>query len=224
MSKLEENIRVAIGQLSPQSFEDFCQKLMPLVSSEYESLNSNRGVLGKTTKGTPDAYVRDTNGYYIAFQFTTQQTGVKEKVIADINVLNSGKCHFSNKIRKVVICVAANMSSEVELCHKSATKHGWESDIYTLDTLVRISKRHPTFCYEVLGVYIPELSDSGMAERFYLCGSRVQELRAERRLLPSQFIELIDYYSEKSWIGIESNLEECPLSMVNKIVELTNVN
>ena len=224
MSNIEDDIKIAINRLSPQSFEEFCQQVMPLANSEYESLNSNRGVLGKTTKGTPDAYVRDTNGNYIAFQFTTQQQGVKEKVLSDIAVLNSDKCHFSQKIRKVVICITSNMSSEIELCHQAVSKYGWESDIYTLDTLVRLIKRNPKLCFESLGVYLPSTEELNNLERFYLCGARIQELRAERRLLPSQFIELIEHYSERSWIAIESNQEECSLSTIDKVIELTHVN
>lgn len=208
--------------MSPQRFEDVCKALMPLVNTEYESINSNKDALGKTKKGTPDAYVRDSNGYYVAFQFSTQQDRVKEKVITDISKLNSKNCHFSDKIRKVVVCLTANMSSEIELCHKEAEKHGWSSDIYTLDDMVRISERHPQFCHERLRVFIPSsVNEALTSERFYLCGNRVKELREERNLLSSQFIEVIDYYSELSWNEIETEKKECALSTVKCVSEIT---
>ncbi|MUK47550.1 hypothetical protein GNP79_12140 [Aliivibrio fischeri] len=225
MNNIEEKLKLSYAKMSPQRFEDVCKALMPLVSAEYENINSNKDALGKTKKGTPDAYVRDSNGYYVAFQFTTQQDRVKEKVITDIGKLNSKNCHFSDKIRKVVICLTANMSSEIELCHKEAEKYGWSSDIYTLDDMVRISEGYSQFCHEHLRVFIPSHIDNAVVpERFYLCGSRIRELREERNLLPSQFIDLIDYYSELSWSDVETEKKECELSIAKYVSDITGAN
>lgn len=219
--KYTDDLKIAYAKLSPQAFEDSCCRLMPLFKSEYREIASNQNALGKTCKGTPDASVRTADGRYIAFQFTTQQTGIKEKILSDISVLTSKKCHFTEKITKVVICINANLSSDIELYYQSCEKLGWHCEIYSLDDLVRISKDYSEFCKNYLKVFIPTDSNLSQNERFYLCGERITVLREERSILPSQFIELIDHYSEKSLHRIESNEDECSLSLLNSISELT---
>lgn len=216
-----EDLKIAFAKLSPQAFEDSCCRLMQLLSMEYSEIVSNRNALGKTTKGVPDAYVRTTDGRYIAFQFTTQQTGIKEKILRDISDLSSEKCHFSKKIHEVVICTTCNPSSEIDLFYQECEKLAWHCKVYTLDDLVRISKDYPDFCEYFLKVIIPIESKKSQSERFYICGERIKILREERHILPSQLIELVDYYSEKAFLRIESCEDECSSSLINSISELT---
>ncbi len=191
--KVQEELRIAFAKLSPQDFEDVCCRLLQLHSSEYEGVNSNRDAIGKTRKGTPDGYVRESDGRYIAIQFTTQQQNIKAKVLKDISDLTTEKCHFRNKISKVTICITTNPSSEIELFYQACEKNGWRCHVLTLDDLVRVAENNPVFSRNYLNVYIAPKEDTKISERHYLCGDRVKEVREERKVATSMFIDVIDH-------------------------------
>jgi len=219
--KTEKDLRLAFASLSPQHFERVCCQLLRLYSNEYIGINSNLDALGKTKPGTPDAYVRDNDGRYIALQFTTQKDRVREKVLSDINKLSSDKCHFTDKIHKVTICITTNPSSEIELFYNECEKLGWQCHIFTLDKLVTVSQNHPEFCQQYLNVFVPSQSEKTAIEQFFLCGERIKELREERKLSSSRFIDLIEHYSELDLLKIELNEQECPSSLIEKVSVLT---
>lgn len=219
--KYIEDLKIAFAKLSPQRFEEACCRLLEGYSLEFREIVSNQNALGKTRKGTPDAYVRTIDGRYIAFQFTTQEAGIKEKVLNDISLLDSEKCHFREKITKVVICFNTNVSSDIDLFYQFCEKMGWACKVFALDDLVRIAENNPEFCSHYLRVFIPSKKKNESGEKFYLCGERIKVLREERRQLPSQFIDAVDYYSEGSLLRIESGDEECPLSLINTISDVT---
>ncbi|SMM97680.1 hypothetical protein SPONL_799 [uncultured Candidatus Thioglobus sp.] len=223
--KNDEAIKLAIRKLSPQEFENICCKLLEIHSDEYTGLIPNQTPDGKIRKGQPDAHKINQDGRYIACQFTTQQTNLKSKIINDISVLNSEKCYFRDKIYKVVICVSLNLSSEVALYRAKCDKLGWKHEILTLTDLVNIAKQDYKFCNDHLNVQIYNHKETdNNTERFYLCGERVKELRQERNLKPSEFMEYINHYSEKSLLDIESNQEECSLSLIESVANFTGAN
>ncbi|QUX92251.1 hypothetical protein CYL31_12945 [Marinomonas sp. A3A] len=219
--KIQEELRFAFVNLSPQGFEDVCCELLKVHSNEYDTINSNRDALGKTRKGTPDAYVRESDGRYIAIQFTTQQSEIKKKVLYDISQLTTEKCHFKDKIHKVTICITTNPGSEVELFYEVCEELGWQCIVFTLDDLTRISEAHPEFCRIYLNVFVPSESNEKLHEQFYLCGKRIKSLREERGISSSRFIELIGHYSERHLLKIEAEDEECPSSLIERISEVT---
>ncbi|MFQ2003051.1 hypothetical protein ACK342_16815 [Aeromonas veronii] len=218
---IQEQLRIAFAKLSPQEFEDVCCELLRIHSNEYETIKSNRDALGKTRKGTPDAYVRECDGRYIAIQFTTQQSEIKKKVLYDINQLTTEKCHFKDKIHKVTICITTNPGSEVELFYKKCEEFGWQCILFTLDDLTRIAEAHPKFCSTHLNTFIPSKNNTKINEQFYLCGKRIKLLREERGISASRFIELIEHYSERNLLKIEEEEDECSSSLIERISEVT---
>ena len=57
-----------LQELDPATFQALCDDLLPLLSDEYEGLEPYGRMLTakKTSRGTPDSYVRCDDGRYIA--------------------------------------------------------------------------------------------------------------------------------------------------------------
>lgn len=219
--QLEENLRLGFLKLSAQGFEAACCQLLKQSTPEFEHVVSNLNELGRTKKGIPDAHVMEPSGTYIAIQMTTQKSGVKEKILRDIADLDSDKCHFREKISKVVICVTSNIASEVEIFNQSCIERGWKFQILPLDRLVSMASQQPDFCLSYLHVGVPKPNPEVEFERFYCCGDRLKVLREEREISPSQFIDLVDHYSEKSLLRIESGEDEASLTLIKNVSNVT---
>ncbi len=59
------------------------------------------------------------------------------------------------------------------------------------------------------------------SEIYFDCGSRVKEIRKDLKLSVGEFIELINYSSEKNWLEIEKGKKELGISFLEKIHQIT---
>ena len=75
-----ESIKQKILQLDAGSFQNLCDSY--LYKTGYPSIVSLGGKAGtqKTTLGTPDTYFITPNEGYILVEYTTQLTGIFEKI------------------------------------------------------------------------------------------------------------------------------------------------
>lgn len=219
-----DEIRMRLGAISEDDFEQLCCELLPREFPKYGGIEPGYNAHGKTTKGTPDAHVRLPDGLYVAFQFTTQQKGVREKVIGDIRKLNSQQCHFRDKISEVCICINTSLGSEEELYHQEAAKHGWIVNILSLEAVSRRVSKHSDLCSHYLRTKVstqapPEI----VKERLFDCGNRMKEAREDVELTIAEFIEHIEYPSEAAFRAIEEQRSECPDSVIQQTSLFTGI-
>ncbi len=108
MSKINQ-IQNSLRELSQGAFQKLADAY--LHQKGYDKINSLGSVIGadKTRKGTPDTYVSRPNGKYVFVEHTTQQTGLYDKLNADLD-----KC-FDEAITGVPI----EKIEEVVFCHTS---------------------------------------------------------------------------------------------------------
>lgn len=212
-----EKTRRLIGELNKDQFEDFSINAMAKVQG-YEGIRSGLNYNSKTTKGTPDAYVELPNGNYVAFQFTSTKIGnIKSKLKKDINALSSEKCHFRDKIEKVVFCFACNMNSDIEVFKKLIAVQGWEYDFYPLDRLADLCIKDP----DLMALLPNKEIALAEIEPLYDCGERIKEIREDIGLSESEFKELLHFFSVKEFVLIEKQEKEAPVSLLHKIAETT---
>ncbi|WP_438492092.1 hypothetical protein [Paenibacillus sp. IHBB 3054] len=113
MSKLTD-IKQRILQLDGGAFQELCDAyLYKLGYENVLSLGMKSGTM-KTTKGIPDTYFLDPNGNYIFVMYTTQQSNIFEKILADIcDCLNPKKTGVeATGIAEIIYChTSANLSA-----------------------------------------------------------------------------------------------------------------
>ena len=110
MGKIE-TIKQKILQLDAGSFQNLCDSYL-CKKFGYQSIVSLGGKAGtqKTTLGTPDTYFITPNEGYILVEYTTQLTGIFEKIRDDIR-----KCLDKEKIG-----IPYNKISGIIYCHTSS--------------------------------------------------------------------------------------------------------
>lgn len=217
-----DDIRSRLGIVDPSSFERLCCELLAREFEEYRGIEPTYNRTGKTTRGTPDAYVALEGGTYICFQFTTQQTGVETKVLRDIDDLDTDKCRFKGKVSKAVICVNTPIRGEREAYRSRCESHGWEHDFFSLERLSQLLQNYHDLCLTYLKLNIPPASPAvGKAEILFDCGARLKEVRDELQLEASRAVELLGYHSQKQYTRIEREEDEGSLGLVERFSDLT---
>lgn len=104
MSRIND-IESRLKQLEGGKFQNLCNEL--LYALEYGKITNSGGEIAtdKTIKGTPDAYILQSNGKLIFIEYTVQQKRVFEKFEDDINkCLDESKTKVSlDNIEKIII-------------------------------------------------------------------------------------------------------------------------
>ncbi|NPV01418.1 MAG: helix-turn-helix transcriptional regulator [Brevinematales bacterium] len=219
MYKIEKSIEKAIAGLKGGEFEAFCSYFFSIVYN-YKDIESSRDENNQPVRGV-DAYYRLENGEFIIFQYTSQEKDLKTKIINDIEILNSDKPDyqvFKNHIKKVIVCINQPDRGSIIEYEKCAKKYGWEFELFTLHRLTKISIDND----EILKKYF---SDLNYVEKilYFDCGARIKEVREERNLLSSEFIELVGFGSEKELIEIENREKEATLEFLQVLSKNTSV-
>lgn len=220
---LQDRVRVQIGKMDKDPFERFTADLLPRIFSGYENLEPTYNLLGKTTKGKCDAHVYHAqNDRYTAIICTTQQTNLHTKIIGDINKLTSAK--FASKIERVLLCVNTPIGDEIEDYREASRQHNWELDSLSLERLTKYVMLHN----DLLQQYFHELKNmnpdlkSHMDKRFD-CGAQMKTAREDIAYSTSEWIELIDFPSEKEWKAIEAGEIEIEEKYIQKTSDMTGI-
>jgi len=145
-----------LAELDAGTFQEFCDKLLPLVDARFARLEpyGRQLIAKKTTRGTPDSYARKPDGSYIAIQYTTVQSIPGQKALRDLEAIDDPKrCRIRDKVSEVVICLNAQLRPEDEsaLFDFAATR-GWEFEYYSLNRLVELSKDKEVLLTEILSL------------------------------------------------------------------------
>lgn len=109
MSELNQ-IEDALKQIDPASFQKLCDEYLlksRRIDGSIVPLGSEDGK-DKTTSGTPDTYVVNSDGTYTMIEYTTQVDNLYKKVNSDIEkILSLG--NVTSKIVRIIFC--ANQSN-----------------------------------------------------------------------------------------------------------------
>ncbi|QEO78865.1 hypothetical protein [Pseudomonas brassicacearum] len=233
-----EILKSKIGLLHGAELEIFVRQLLPTISSDYEQLTDTRNHLGRVTQGPTDllAY-KQANGRYTAVLCSGQINGLKAKVLDDIEKLRQEDCEIRDQIDQVVICLSAPGSTDEAVYRNACARHGWSATVYALDRLAHLAYKSPkltgAFCAQELSELRsmlaleapppPVITPSPVKSRLYDCGKRVGILGASLAMLPSRFIELVDYGSEKRLAFLESGTLDMSESEIASVCEATGV-
>ncbi|WP_040072062.1 hypothetical protein [Pseudomonas batumici] len=233
-----ELLKSKIGLLHGAELEKFVRQLLPTVSSDYEHLTDTLNHLGRVTQGPADLHAyKQSNGRYIAVLCSGQISGLQAKVLNDIEKLIREDCAIRDRIDQVVICLSVPGSTDEEIYRNACAKHGWSTVVYALDRLAQLANQSPeltdALCARELSEMrkklalesppLPAPAPAPAKERLYDCGKRVGTVRARLALSPSEFIDLIDYDSEKRLGKLESETLDMSQSEITKVCEATGV-
>jgi hypothetical protein len=233
---LIELLKSKIRELHGAELEKWVRRLLPTVSSDYEYLSDTLNHRGRVTKGPVDLLAcKKANGRYIAVICTGQESGLKAKVLADIEKLRREDCEIRDKIDEVTICIPATVGADEEAFRKACAHHGWASNLYTLDRLADLASKSVEITHTLCAVEISALTNMLVAQqkslavaqlgetrkRFYNCGHRVHTLRTRLSMSPSQFVDLVDYDSEQRLGYLESETIEMSQLEIAKVCNAT---
>lgn len=123
-------IKERILQLDPASFQILCDAYLSREGYPNLVAFGTKSGTAKITKGTPDTYFCEKNGKYIFAEYTTQTSGLVEKIKADLKkCLDSTKTGIPHEsLVEIVYChTSANINPQddcylKELCSKSGVK------------------------------------------------------------------------------------------------------
>lgn len=231
-------LRFKIGLLEGAELEKFVRRLLPTISGEYEQLTDTLNYMGRVTQGPADLFAyKHANDRYTAVLCSGQVKGLQAKVLNDIEKLRRDDCKIRDKIDQVVICLSAPGSTSEAVYRKACERNGWSAMVYALDHLADFANKSPELTEALCGQELSEARKKAALEatpalvpppaparnRFYDCGKRVGIVRASLSMLPSQFIELIDYDSEKRLAFLESETIDMSESEIARVCEATGV-
>jgi transcriptional regulator with XRE-family HTH domain len=221
---MKDVIRDALGRLDGAAFERLCCDLFQEEFSEYKYLEPNLNRQGKTRKGPMDAYATLEDGTYAVFLLTTQQDKISEKIRKDITDLNNLQTNFRQKITEVVIAVNSPIGPEVESYRHEVLKHGWRlrEPLFSLERLTDILLRHKNL-WRHLSLPISYLNAETIEEQLFDCGHRIREAREDLKLSISEFVEALQYSSERRLKKIEAREKEASISLITRISELGGI-
>ncbi|REC47196.1 helix-turn-helix domain-containing protein [Chryseobacterium pennipullorum] len=213
-------IRERVGNLGSKEFETVANDIMRLEFLYEEGLleTNQRKNLG-TRKGKPDAHIKRKDGSYIAFNHTvTEERNVKAKVLKDISDLYHSS-YFNKVLSKVITCTNTPLDDSRILYEQKAMEFGWDYDIYSLDRITSLLVKHPI----LLKKHFDLALETDQSTKYYSCGERLQSIREERGLYPSEFIELVNINSERELNLTESNQVECSSITLQEISDSMGV-
>lgn len=220
---IKKRIRLQIGGMGQDEFERFIVDLLPRIFPGYENLEPTYNFLGKTTKGKCDAHVYHAhNDGYTAIICTTQQTQLRTKIVDDINKLTSAK--FSSKIQRVLLCVNTQIGDEIENYREACRQHNWLLDPLSLEQITR----HVLSQQDLIYRYFNEIerfnpnTEQQILKRFD-CGMQMKIARDDISHSTSEWVELIDFPSEKEWKAIEFGEIEVNEKYIKTVSAVTGI-
>jgi hypothetical protein len=154
MTKLNQ-IQNALLELDGGKFQKLADSY--IYKKGYEWINSPGSVTGsdKVRKGTPDTFFRLPNGKYVFVEYTTQQTGVFNKVMNDLN-----KCLDVMKtgvpIEEIIFCHTTTLSATEE--HDlgiECMKYGININIFGIDKISQdLYHKYPILARDFLNIEV----------------------------------------------------------------------
>ena len=131
-----------------------------LAEKEFGRINSIGSVVAanKVRKGTPDTLIATPEGYYIFTEHTTQQAGLLDKMMDDLN-----KCFDESKtgvpvgkIERVIFCFTGKLDSAEEYqLAEACQEKGVNLDLFGIDTIAfDLYRQYPALARDFLGVPI----------------------------------------------------------------------
>ncbi|MEG4023917.1 nSTAND3 domain-containing NTPase [Microcoleus sp. S13C4] len=157
MSKINQ-IQTKLTELDGGAFQKLADAY--LHKKGYEQINSLGSVIGadKVRKGTPDTLMPLPNGKYVFAEYTTQQSGIYEKLKKDLDkCFDEEKTGIAvEKIDEVVICYTSTLkTSELDLLREQCQKLGVNLNIFGIDTLsYDLYQKYPGIARDFLGIEV----------------------------------------------------------------------
>lgn len=160
MSKINQ-IQNAIKELDGGAFQKLAD--FYLKKKGYDCLIPLGSVIGanKVRKGTPDTLVIQPNGKYVFAEYTTQQAGLFEKIMGDIQ-----KCFDEiktdvpvSKIQELVYCHTSTLDAgELDQLRKLCEPSGVNLSIFDIGSIsYDLLEKYPGIARDLLGIEV----DSG---------------------------------------------------------------
>lgn len=160
MSKINQ-IQNALKELDGGAFQKLADSY--LKKKGYDCLIPLGSVIGanKVSKGTPDTLIVLPNGKYAFAEYTTQQTGLFEKIIGDIQ-----KCFDEvktdvpvSKIQEVVYCHTSTLyAGELGQLRELCEPRGVNLSIFDIGSIsYDLLEKYPGIARDLLGIDV----DSG---------------------------------------------------------------
>lgn len=158
MALLEE-IKQRIEALSEGDFQTLCDAYLSSIGyPDLVSLGTKSGTK-KTTKGTPDTYIRLSNGKYIFVEYTTQKSNLVPKIIDDLekcfNEEETGiKCSDIDKV--LYFHTSSNITPKQDkTIHDYAEQHNVFVELTGIDTFSNVLfNNHKFLVKKYLGIPI----------------------------------------------------------------------
>ena len=158
MALLEE-IKQRIEALSEGEFQTLCDAYLSSIGyPDLVSLGTKSGTK-KTTKGTPDTYIRSSNGKYIFVEYTTQKSNLVQKIIDDLekcfNEEETGiKCSDIDKV--LYFHTSSNITPKQDKkIHDYAEQHNVFVELTGIDTFSNVLfNNHKFLVKKYLGIPI----------------------------------------------------------------------
>jgi hypothetical protein len=150
-------VKQAITQLDGGAFQVLCDDwLSRRIGGAICSFGTQTGTT-KTTKGTPDSYFRTYNGHYIFVEYTTQTSGLPNKIRADlVKCIDESKTGIRyTEVDKIIYChTSSNLSAKQDAeLHAICSDVGIELELYGIDAIaVAIAKSFPGIAKDHLDI------------------------------------------------------------------------
>jgi len=204
MSKISQ-IEAELKTMEQGVFQKLCNAY--IFSKYNQHPKSEGGAKGtdKTITGTPDSFVILPNGNFIFIEYTTQQTGVGEKLLGDLKKdFDEVKTGVPiSKIEKIRLCYNSQISPEqtnkiLDFCKLNGT----EVDFLDIDHLKHELSYYPKLAKDFLNIeidteqvlrpadFISELENKGTTQTNTFLG-REDELKEIVNLLEHNSITLL---------------------------------
>lgn len=91
----------------------------------------------KSVKGTPDSIKKFPDGSIYAFQYTTTESDLRDKILQDIDGVHDWE--FAQNVRRVIICCNSRINDEIKKeCEEKCFRYGWELDLIDVDLMLSI--------------------------------------------------------------------------------------
>lgn len=154
MSKINQ-IESELKQIGGAKFQELCNTYLSYLGYNVKDVGGAKGK-EKTTKGTPDAYIRMKNGKFIFIEYkTTQKSKLLDELSKDIDAcFNSKKAKVPiSKIEKIILCFNNVLKpNEVEALSKKCSDQGVDLEFIDLDTLKFEIYKYPQLAKDFLNI------------------------------------------------------------------------
>lgn len=156
VSKLTQ-IQQALLTCNPAGFQQLCDAL--LLRLGYPPPIPIGTVVGadKVKAGTPDTLMIRPDGRFVCAQYTTQQTGLQEKLVGDVTAcFDQARTNFApERVAEVVICCNSGLTSaQVEALQSEGRTRSCVISVKDAGTISHELINYPGIAREYLGVEV----------------------------------------------------------------------